>query len=168
MICGDSWPNQEETLFNIDDLCPTNAPKRCEWCRGPYHIRKRCPKLASLANENEKKKRTTNYITQQHYMNNHSTYLSNKSRDYVQSNNNGNGYQQPKSAPPNQRPFQYTTNEKRRDFHNSLEEPTNNSHRSHQHNQFRKECYICNSTDHLKAQCPLQQKNTVQRQKLSS
>ncbi|CAF1121495.1 unnamed protein product [Rotaria sp. Silwood1] len=158
----------EETLFNIDDLCPTNAPKRCEWCRGPYHIRKRCPKLASLANENEKKKRTTNYTTQQHYMNNHSTYLSNKSRDYVQSNNNGNGYQQPKSAPPNQRPFQYTTNEKRRDFHNSLDEPTNNSHRSHQHNQFRKECYICNSTDHLKAQCPLQQKNTVQRQKLSS
>ncbi|CAF4500350.1 unnamed protein product, partial [Rotaria sp. Silwood2] len=159
----------EETLFNIDDLCPTNAPKRCEWCKGPYHIRKRCPKLAALANENEKKKRTTNYNEQQSYMNNHSTYLSNNVQDNIRYyNNTRNGYNQPKSAPPNQRPFQYAVNEKSREFHNSFEQSTNNSRRSYPYNHYRKECYICKSTEHLKAECPSQKKHAVQQQKFSS
>ena len=158
-------------MFNIDDLCPTNAPKRCEWCKGPYHIRKRCPKLATLAYEENKKQRTVNNSDQQYQMDNRSQGSSNHSRDggYYYSNkhgryynnNNVNGYTQPKSAPPNQHTYE---------FYNSNEQQINNSSRSYQQRYSRpQECFLCRQPGHIKINCPLfQQNNSNHRQKTSS
>jgi len=144
-------------LFNIDDLCPTNAPKRCEWCKGPYHIRKRCPKLATLANENEKKKRIMNNFEQQRYMDKNSYRHSN--------NNNINGRNYPKSAPPNQHPFRYANEDRSREYYNSNEQQrNNNSHRSYN----RRGCFECGQFDHMKANCPLLKKTNSVYQKTSS
>ncbi|UJR24938.1 hypothetical protein I4U23_006302 [Adineta vaga] len=138
----------EETLFNIDELCPTNAPKRCEWCKGPYHIRKRCPKLALLAHEKEKKKRSMNHPNQQQQQ---ITFVGNNSNS---SSNmyHTNGYHHPQSAPVNQQPFRYAhpgpyANEYPR---------TNNSYRSQQQQQNYKNqgCFHCGHLDHYKADCP--------------
>ena len=84
-------------------------------CKGPYHIRKRCPKLASLANETAKKKEAFNY---------NDNFLriiipkfqSNNNRDNFQYYNNGNGYNHSKYFPLNQRPNQYTPMEEQEDF----------------------------------------------------
>jgi hypothetical protein len=50
----------------MEVLCPQNAPSRCPWCNGPYHIRKRCPKLAQLdADRMERKKQEQNSFQRQ-------------------------------------------------------------------------------------------------------
>jgi hypothetical protein len=152
-------------LFNIYDLCPTNAPKLCEWCHGPYHIRKRCPKLAALSNERQKKKRG---INQQWDMNGYYTSTSN----YYQDNSNwysnkNHGYNYPKSAPPNQQQqLRYTTQDGSREFHNTNYYPNENN--SQHRNQIRK-CFNCGSPDHIKAKCPESKKTApVQQPKSSS
>ena len=147
-------------LFNIDELCPTNAPKRCEWCKGPYHIRKRCPKLAALSNDYEKKRRVFNNSEQQSYMNNYLPFSSNNFREKSYYNDNQNAYNHSKFASSNQRSHQYVANEKSREFYNashqSVEQTTNFNY---QNNYPRKECFSCGSFDHLRAQCPLLHKN---------
>ncbi|CAF1174331.1 unnamed protein product [Adineta steineri] len=164
----------ENTLFNIDELCPTNAPKRCEWCKGPYHIRKRCPKLAALANENEKKRRTVNHTEQQS-----TTFVSNNYRDnsYYYSNkhqnqysNNSNGYNYPKSASVNQRSFRYDQKDSSNSTYYSNEYRSNNSHRSYQQNSNNnRACFNCGNFDHIKVHCPLlSNNNSIQRQKSHS
>jgi hypothetical protein len=158
-------------LFNVDDLCPTNAPKRCEWCKGPYHIRKRCPKLATLAHENDKKIRTTNNHNQQVYTDNRSQFPTNNFQEdyYYYSNTHGqynhpNEHNYPQSAPPNHRPFRYG-----KDFYNSSEHQGNNSHRLYQQNYSKKGCFYCRDPGHIKAHCPaLQKNNSIQRHKTSS
>ena len=154
-------------------MCPTNAPKRCEWCKGPYHIRKRCPKLASLANENEKKRRAFNYSEQKGNADNHSGFQSNNIRDNRPNYHNGNGYPNSKSSPFNQRLHGFTANERPRGFRsltsNFSEQERQNSPRLSEQNNGRKECFICKSTDHLKAQCPQGRKNNLPKhQKVSS
>jgi hypothetical protein len=147
-------------LFNVDDLCPTNAPKRCEWCKGPYHIRKRCPALATLSNETQRKKRAMNYSNQEWNMDDYYHSMSNYYQDNAnwRSNKNNhsynNGRNHPNSAPPNQQPFRYTTQNGLREFYNSNEQQMNNS----QHRNSKRNCFRCGSTDHMKAQCPLQKK----------
>ncbi|CAF0961898.1 unnamed protein product [Rotaria magnacalcarata] len=159
-ISNPDMSNIEEELFNIDELCPTNAPKRCEWCKGPYHIRKRCPKLAALSNDYEKKKRLFNSSEHQYYTNNSLPFSSNNSREKSYYNNSYNGYNHSKSASSNQRSLRYVANEKSSEFNNashlSIKQTTNTAY---QNNYPRKGCFNCGSFDHLKAQCPLLHKN---------
>lgn len=139
----------QHVLFNIDELCPTNAPKRCEWCKGPHHIRKRCPKLATLVYEDEKQKRFDKK-TEEKYS---SSRYSNKNH----SNDNRRNY--PHSAPTNQQQFRYSNNQDR-----SNEQYKTNSYRSHQQNNTNRQCFICGKSDHLKAQCPNKKANFNQQQ----
>jgi hypothetical protein len=118
-----------------------------------------------------------NNLEQQSYTNN---YYSNNYQDnsYRYSNKNysnnyyNNGRNYPKSAPPNQHPFRYTTNQD--EYHNSTYYPieqqtTNNSHRSYQQNNSRRGCFSCGKPDHIKANCPsLNKTNSVHQQKTSS
>jgi hypothetical protein len=166
---------KQEILFNIDDLCPTNAPKRCEWCKGPYHIRKRCPKLASLANEQEKRKQMNN--EQQGYMEDHSSYYPNTFREnsyYPPQMYNAQHYNEYYPA-SEQQVLRYANGGGRRVFNNShnqpMEQQRNYSHRSYRPNNNNniKACFKCGSTDHIRAQCPLPNRtNGVQRQKSAS
>ncbi|CAF0920940.1 unnamed protein product [Didymodactylos carnosus] len=65
-ISNATFADLEPLLFNIDELCPAHAPKRCEWCRGPYHIRKRCPKIATLAADQQREKQQTRTLMAQY------------------------------------------------------------------------------------------------------
>lgn len=146
-----------------------NAPKLCEWCKGPYHIRKRCPKLASLANETEKKKRVINRVEQPTPNNNRMAFVSNNFQDNAYSNYYRYGYNPSKSTSSDQYSSRYVANEKSREFHNSsfqsFEQTMRYPNRSNEH---RKKCFKCGSTDHLKAQCPSSQDTRAYQQKRNS
>ncbi|UJR23877.1 hypothetical protein I4U23_026849 [Adineta vaga] len=169
----------ESTLFNVDDLCPTNAPKRCSECKGPYHIRKRCPKLITLANEKERLKRANNLQQQQQQVSmntpysifpnispNNSQYSFN-SQYYYQTN----GYTYPYPIVSQQRTWiQPYSNEQpiiypAMPYHSigQQQQQSNNSNRFYYSNNQRRICFICKSPNHLKAQCPQIQSHTVQR-----
>lgn len=168
----------QSSLFNIDDLCPGNAPKRCPECKGPYHIRKRCPKLISAATEKEKLNRTNvsqqpppsviaNHQQQQHVYAvppQYSYYY------YHPSAYPNNGYSYPFEMLPQQRVWtQPYSNDGSRiypmvNYYSPHEQSVNHSNRTnYSNNSRRKQCYGCGSTDHLRAQCPLLQRNTLQR-----
>ncbi|CAF3417767.1 unnamed protein product [Rotaria sp. Silwood1] len=170
-------------LFNINDLCPTNAPKRCAECNELYHIRKRCPKLISLANEKEKLKRVS-IIEQPHHQQQQQQQIliNNQYESYsnISTNNSQyslcqqyyyptNGYQYPYQIVPHQRIWtQPYSNERPIIYSNfsyqlNQQQQTNHSNRlSHSNNQRRK-CFQCGSPNHLKAQCSQFQTNTLQR-----
>lgn len=163
-------------MFNIDDLCPTNAPKRCADCKESYHIRKHCQKSLTLLNEKDKLKAIP--LVGQHQL------LT--SRPYEQypntsTNNNPfpfysqyyypiNGYQysmpvmsqqriwtQPYS---NESPVVYT----HLPYHlNQQQQPINNSNRYFYSNNQRRKCFLCGSPNHLKANCPQFQANNLRR-----
>ena len=133
-------------MFNIYELCPLNAPKQCEWCKGPYHIRKRCPKLASLVNENEKKKRENVNNIKDEY---HSTSTSSR-----------------------QRTFQYDRRvqpiESVESFNYYGKEQTNDLCRFHPNNYGAKQYFQYQEFDYLQAKCPpMKKNNSSQRQKSS-
>ncbi|CAF1021216.1 unnamed protein product [Adineta ricciae] len=155
-----SKPNMtliEETLFNIDELCPTNAPKRCEWCKGPYHIRKRCPTLASLAHEKERKKRLDNHSEQQKTPFIGNNFNSSPNTNYRQLSNYTNGHQrnnQPKSAPTNQRPFRYPHPPELPNEYPRM----NNTPRWQQPQNYKTAmtCFKCGEIGHMRKECPQQ------------
>ncbi|CAF1267106.1 unnamed protein product [Adineta steineri] len=175
----------EISLFNINDPYSTNAPKRCPECKGPYHIRKRCPKLITLADEKERLKRMAiseqQQQQQQQYvlMNNHyPIYFNNSPNNNSQFSVNSqyyypiHGYQYPFQVIPqqriwtqpysNERPivyqnFNYYSNDQQQ------QQQINNSNRINYSNNPRKKCYVCGSSNHLKAQCSQIQTNTIQR-----
>ncbi|CAF4982519.1 unnamed protein product, partial [Rotaria sp. Silwood1] len=170
-------------LFNINDLCPTNAPKRCAECNELYHIRKRCPKLISLANEKEKLKRVS--ITEQPHHQQQQILINNQYESYsnISTNNSQyslcqqyyyptNGYQYPYQIVPHQRIWTQPYSNERPIIYSNFsyqlnqqqqQQQTNHSNRlSHSNNQRRK-CFQCGSPNHLKAQCSQFQTNTLQR-----
>ncbi|CAF0768557.1 unnamed protein product [Rotaria sordida] len=170
----------ETILFNINDLCPTNAPKRCPECKELYHIRKRCPKLISLANEKEKLKRVNipeQQQQQQILINNQYESYPNISTNnsqyslYPQYYYSTNGYQYPYQAIPHQRIWtQPYSNERPIIYPNfsyqlnqQQQQQTNNSKRLFYSNNQRRKCFICGSPNHIKAQCSQFQTNTLQR-----
>ncbi len=95
----------KDILFNVDKLCPMNAPKRYEWCKGLYHICKCCPKLATLDNENEKRQRM-NKTNENLQWNNKQKYHLNKTYSYNE-NFNRRTYSKLASVNHQQRPYQY-------------------------------------------------------------
>ncbi len=153
-------------MFNIDDLCPTNAPKRCEWCNGPYHIRKRCPKLATLANEKEKMKQAEQQQSRAKmagpgvpYMNgvHHpfpSQYPPQYFRQYSHPPVMSGHYQYPIMAEPRQwmhpyangAPLVFTNSTTYFPVEQQMAPPPRYNHT--------RACYSCGSSDHLKAHCP--------------
>ncbi|CAF0817585.1 unnamed protein product [Rotaria sordida] len=165
-------------LFNINDLCPTNAPKRCPECKELYHIRKRCPKLISLANEKEKLKRVNIPEQQQQILinNQYESYPNISTNNsqyslYPQYYYSTNGYQYPYQAIPHQRIWtQPYSNERPIIYPNfsyqlnqQQQQQTNNSKRLFYSNNQRRKCFICGSPNHIKAQCSQFQTNTLQR-----
>ena len=137
-------------LFNIDDLCPTNAPRRCIECKGPYHIRKRCPKVLALANEKEKLKRLAQNEQQNLFNNQYNFYRNNPQLAFYPQYY---GYQY--SFPPQRIWTQpYSNQGPAFSYH-----PSNNNNNN---NSFyrKKQCYACGSLNHIIAQCP---SNTYQR-----
>jgi hypothetical protein len=158
-------------LFNVDDLCPTNAPRRCVECKGPYHIRKRCPKLISLSNEKEKLKRLT-IPSEQILINNQYEFYRNNSQFclYPEYNYPRNVYSYPFQIIPHQRVWtQPYSNEgsiiyPNISYYQNDQQQTNNSNRSfYSQNQRRKQCYRCGSPNHLIFQCPQNPTNSIQR-----
>lgn len=166
-------------MFNINDLCPNNAPRRCIECKGPYHIRKRCPKLISLANEKEKAKRVT--VPNQQITNNnqYEIYRNNPQYPFYQQYYyppQPNFYHHPLQMPPHQRiwtqpysndrPIIYSTDhhhyyqhqhhqqQPHHQQHQQQHQQINNSNRSYySNNPRRKTCYLCGSANHLQTQC---------------
>ncbi|CAF1111531.1 unnamed protein product [Adineta ricciae] len=159
----------ESTLFNVADLCPSNAPKRCPECKGPYHIRKRCPKLITLANEKERLKRV-NLPQQQHQMliNNSYPLYSNipPNANYSQYSFNPqhyyptNGYAYPYPTLPPQRIWtQPYSNDQPMiypafAYHTNTYQQSTNFNRSYHPNNSRRFCFICGDPSHIRAQCP--------------
>lgn len=138
----------QEQLFNVDVLCPENAPKRCEWCRGPYHIRKRCPALATLTNE--KQKRAENNKQQSWNLESFSADTTNhfqENSNWSWSNNHNYERNHPKSAPANGQRFPYSNADRSKKFN---EPRNNNPHRP----QSAITCFRCGQTGHIRSKCP--------------
>ncbi|CAF3156096.1 unnamed protein product [Rotaria socialis] len=178
----------ESILFNINDLCLTNAPRRCAECKEPYHIRKRCPKLISLISEKEKLKRVIipeqqQQKQQQHHQQqtliNHQYDLysissdnnnNNRFQTYPQYYYSANGYQYPIQVASNQRVWTQPYSNHRPIIHSNFsyqsnyqQQSANNSNRPFYSNSQRRKCFICGSSNHLKAQCSQFHSNTLQR-----
>lgn len=160
----------------MEDLCPGNAPRRCAECKGPYHIRKRCPKVISLANEKEKLKRTTIPEQQQpppSMIPNHHQFYPNPSHYYYPppSSHINHGYSYPYEMISQQQQriwAQPYSNDGSRMYpmvnYYPYDQQMNNSNRSfYSNNQRTKQCYGCGSINHLRAQCPQFPPNTLQR-----
>ncbi|CAF2443390.1 unnamed protein product [Rotaria sp. Silwood2] len=161
----------------MNDLCPTNAPKRCAECKELYHIRKRCPKLISLTNEKERLKRVIvpEQQQQQILINNQYESYSNISTNnsqyslYSQYYYLPNEYQYPYQIGSHQRIWtQPYSNERPLIYSNfpyqlNQQQQTNNSNRLFYSNNQRRKCFICGSPNHLKAQCSQFPTNTLQR-----
>ncbi|CAF3799565.1 unnamed protein product, partial [Rotaria magnacalcarata] len=174
----------ESILFNINDLCPTNAPRRCAECKEPYHIRKRCPKLISLISEKEKLKRVIIPEQQQQKQHHQQQTLINHQYDSysISSNNNNsrfqtypqyyystNEYQYPFQVASNQRVWTQPYSNERPIIHSNFsyqsnyqQQSANNSNRPFYSNNQRRKCFICGSSNHLKAQCSQFHSNTLQ------
>ena len=156
----------------MDKLCPLNAPKRCEWCGGPYHIRKRCPKLASLANENERRKQAQFYEQQQQHMHNYNSFHPYPfrgnapmvdPRGYPLVNAYDNGMFDPAHQRPMRRPYQYgNTRGFYHPHHPSMEQQAMNAHPA---NNSPRACFLCGSPEHIKAHCPQNRPSGIQRQR---
>ena len=141
-------------------------------CKGPYHIRKRCPKLIALADEKEKSRRMT-IPEQQVLMNNQYQFYPNNPQYsfqppyYYYHHHPNNGYAYPFPMVSHQRVWtQPYSNEQPIIYPNFPYHETQmtNSNRSfYSNNQRRKQCYGCGSPNHLRAQCPQFQANPIQR-----
>ena len=129
----------QEKLFDIDILCPQNAPRRCEWCHGPYHIRKRCPKLAQLHHEQEKQRRMQ--------MNPAGAYPPMQGYPMI--------YPQ---YDPHAAFLVQTYNDGTRTFYGRPQPGSANGYYQPNYPQQR-QCFQCGSVEHVKAQCPQRRQN---------
>lgn len=149
----------EKILFDIDVLCPQNAPKRCPWCQGPYHIRKRCPKFASLAEQNQSKGK------QQYFHRQRSANDQHYSFDYQEKYRHQHSFPLPNGCYQSFPYSQYypVTHQHQQSFvvqafPNGTRHVQTTSIQTSSHSQ--RQCFNCHEFGHIKAQCPqLRQKH---------
>lgn len=158
----------EEILFDVHELCPENAPKRCPWCEGSFHIRKHCPKFATVVKDSNKEKHNDSR-TQRTPTDNHESMKNNTFRSKVKRNPVP---MFPQWGTDSQNQVWHSTNLNLPAYHynmvyenSSMVTYTNLQHSTHHNRGNKNVCFKCNQAGHIRKNCPM---NSTQNQHAKS
>ena len=151
----------QQTLFDVTILCPDYAPSRCVWCNGPYHTRRRCPKMNRLVAEGKQEKSnnpTTRPDVQYNNLRrnpiNHAFHYYPKMPHEAYQNWNSFRYEPWSTPDPTMGPIQHYPS-----LNNQPITPRQYRPKAKSQGNESIACYKCGLPNHIARNCPHNQKN---------